>query len=251
MKDLFHGTAYAINDIQETFTVRKFALLFIVTILLTLCACGKNWEYLDIKEGGQTFEEIAVQLNELGINGFDQEMINAMQESWDQTPSETRLSINKTAWLLEAVGMGNYDYETWTYTPSSGDVYAFDMEVFNIEAMYRDFLQGVTAIGDGELEFTEIEEDLDNVNWEDGTGIRSITFQWRGNTYSLEADVDYDWFDCNLANQLNQIIMEQQGEKHLYFGGDGYQNIYVFYRDAEWASAFTKATGMRLAETIK
>ena len=29
-------------DMQETFAVRKFALLFIVTILLTLCACGKN-----------------------------------------------------------------------------------------------------------------------------------------------------------------------------------------------------------------
>lgn len=236
--------------IQETFTVRKFTLLLIVTILLTLCACGKNWEYLDIKEGGQTFEEIAAQLNELGINGFDQEMISAMQESWDQTPAEIRLSFNKTAWLLEAVGMGNYDYETWTYTPSSGDVYAFDMEVFNIEAMYRDFLWGVAAIGDGELEFTEIKEDLDNVNWEEGTGSRSITFQWRGNTYSLKADVHYDWFDCDFANQLNQIIMEQQGEKHLYFGGDGYQNIYVFYRDAKWAATFTKATGMQLVEKL-
>lgn len=91
--------------------MRKFALLFIAAILLTLCACGKDWEYLDIKEGGQTFEEIAAQLNELGINGFDQEMINAMQESWDQIPAEIKLSINKTAWLLEAVGMGNYDYE--------------------------------------------------------------------------------------------------------------------------------------------
>lgn len=230
--------------------MRKFALLFIGIVLLTLCACGKNWEHLEIKKGNQTFEEVAAQLNELGINGFDQEMINAMQDSWDQTPAEIRESFNKTALLLAAVGMGNYDYETWTYTPSSGDVYAFDMEVFNEKAMYRDFLRGVTAIGDGELEFTEIKEDLENVNWEDGTGSRSITFQWRGNTYSLEADVMYDWFDCNLANQLNQIIMEQQGEKRLYFGSDGYQNIYVFYRDAEWAAAFTKATGMQLVETL-
>ena len=60
----------------------------------------------------------------------------------------------------------------------------------------------------------------------------------------------HDWFDCNLANQLNQIIVEQQGEKRLYFGDDGYQNIYVFYRDAEWATAFTKATGMQLVENL-
>ena len=119
---------------------------------------------MEIKMNNQTFEEIATQLNELGINGFDQEMISAMQYSWDQTPAEIRKSLNKTAWLLDAVGMGNYDYETWTYTPSSRDVYAFDVEVVNIEAMYRDFLRGVTAIGDGELEFTEIKEDLENKN---------------------------------------------------------------------------------------
>ena len=59
-----------------------------------------------------------------------------------------------------------------------------------------------------------------------------------------------DWFDCGVANQLNQIIMEQQEGKRLYFGSDGYQNIYVFYRDAEWAVAFTEATGMQLAETL-
>ena len=34
------------------------------------------------------------------------------------------------------------------------------MEVFNKEAMYRDFLRGVADIGDGELEFTEIKRIL-------------------------------------------------------------------------------------------
>lgn len=234
-------------EVQETSTVRKFVLLFISAILLTACAR----ENAETKMIQQTFEEIAAQLNDLGITGFDQEVMDAMQESWDQAPIELKLSINKTAWLLDSVGMGNYDYETWTFTPSSGSVYAFDMEVMDEGAMYSNFLQGVSAIGKGELEFTEIQENLENVNWEDGTGSRSITFQWQGNTYSLEADVYYDWFDCELANQLNQIIMEQQGEKRLYFGDDGYQNIYVFYRDAKWAEAFTKVTGMELVEFLK
>lgn len=232
--------------------MRKFVLLLICIIILTLCACSfEKWESMEVKVNNQTsFGEIAAQLNELGISGINQEMIDALQDGWDQIPYEVRESISKTALLLDAVGMGKYDYETWTYTPSSGDVYAFDVEVSNEKAMYRDFLRGVAAVGDGELEFTEIEENLENVDWENGTGSRSVTFQWRGNTYSLEADVMADWFDCGVANQLNQIIMEQQEGKRLYFGSDGYQNIYVFYRDAEWAAAFTKATGMQLAETV-
>lgn len=230
--------------------MKKFVLLFISAMLLTACAYGKSQEQTESKTNLQTFEKIAAQLNELGINGFDQAVMDAMQESWDQSPIELKMSINKTAWLLDSVGMGNYDYETWTFTPSSGDVYAFDLEVMDEGAMYSNFLQGVSAIGDGELEFTEIQENLENVDWENGTGSRSITFQWQGNTYSLEADVYYDWFDCGLANQLNRIIMEQQGEKRLYFGSDGYQNIYVFYRDAKWAAAFTKATGMELVESL-
>lgn len=59
-----------------------------------------------------------------------------------------------------------------------------------------------------------------------------------------------DWFDFSVADQLNQIIMEQQEGKRLYFGSDGYQSVYVFYRDAEWAASFTKATGMQLVETF-
>ena len=230
--------------------MRKFVLLLICTILLTLCGCGKSWGYMEGKMNHQTFGEIAAKLRELGIDGFTDEMIQELESGWDQIPDEIRESLDKTAYLLEAVGRGNYDYETWTFTPSLGDVYAFDMEVFNETEMYRDFLRGVAAIGNGELDFTEMEENLEGVDWEAGIGSRSITFKWQGNLYTLEAKVMGDWFDFSVADQLNQIIMEQQEGKRLYFGSDGYQSVYVFYRDAEWAAAFTKATGMQLVETF-
>lgn len=196
-------------------------------------------------------EEIAVKLKELGIGSFEEQMLQELQSKWEQVPEELKASMNKTTWLLDAAGMGNYDYETWTYTPSSEDVYAFDVEVFNEGAMYTDFLKGISAIGRGDLDFTEVEEDLENVDWEAGTGRRSITFLWKGERYSLEAEVMGDWFDLGVANQLNQIIMERQEGKRLYFGSDGYQNVYVFYRDADWADAFARAVGMELVETLR
>lgn len=47
-----------------------------------------------------------------------------------------------------------------------------------------------------------------------------------------------------LQSRRDQIIKEQQDGKRLYFGSDGYQTVYVFYRDAKWAADFTKTTGM-------
>lgn len=144
--------------------MKKLIILIICAIQLTLCSCGTKVENVEVDLNNQSFEEVAARLNELGIDGFNEEMINNLQEKWNQASDEHRESINKTIWLLDAVGTGTYDYETWTYTPSSDDVYVFDMEFFNVEAMYRDFLQGVSAIGDGDLEFTEIEENLEKVN---------------------------------------------------------------------------------------
>lgn len=44
--------------------------------------------------------------------------------------------LNKAASLLTAVGSGNYDYDTWECTLGESNVYAFDMEVYNISQLY-------------------------------------------------------------------------------------------------------------------
>ena len=45
--------------------------------------------------------------------------------------------------VLAAIGWGNYDYEKRLWTPSSQQIYAFDAEVFDIEAMYPNYLNGL------------------------------------------------------------------------------------------------------------
>lgn len=197
-----------------------------------------------------TYAEIAANLKTLGIEGITDDMVTGLQKAWDESPEEYRMYVDKTANLLTELGFGTYDPETWEWSPSSTNVYAFDMEVLNLDTMYEDFLRGVAALGDGDLEFSNIEENLDKVDWDNGTGSRSVKFEWRGMNCHLGAEVMNDWFDLSVADDLNSLLAAHCDGKQLYFGSDGYQIVYVFYCDAEWAEAFVATTGMQLAERL-
>ena len=79
--------------------MRKFVLLSVCIIILTLCACSfEKWESMEVKMNNQTsFEKIATQLNELGISGINQEMIDALQGGyiyqsyWNATSGNLKL----------------------------------------------------------------------------------------------------------------------------------------------------------------
>lgn len=202
----------------------------------------------------KSFAEIAEILKELGIEGLTDEIVKEMDDNYASLPEEILMDMmeveepNKTASLLSAIGRGEYDYETWDWTPGSHSVYAFDVEVMNVSQMYTFFLRGVSAIGDGELDFTNIIEDTSGVDWEAGTGKRRITFDWKGSTYTMEAEDDYDWFDFQVAEQLNEIIAAKGGSKKLYFASDGYQECIVFYCDKDWAKKFEIKTVLELED---
>ena len=117
--------------------------------------------------------------------------------------------------------------------------------------MYTDFLTGISSLDKEELDFKNIQEDTSQMNWEEGTGKRTVTFEWKNKQFTLEAAVEDDWFDLNVANELNEIIKKSGNGKQLYFTGDGYQECIVFYRDPEWAKSFQTETGLELVEVNK
>lgn len=104
-----------------------------------------------------------------------------MQKTYKEMPPEVEL--NKAAMLLTVLGQGNYDYENMTWTPYENGVYTFDVEFFNVEKMYTDFLTGVSSLDKEELNFKNIQEDTSQVNWEEGTGKRQLPLN--GKTGSL------------------------------------------------------------------
>lgn len=198
-----------------------------------------------------SYEEIAQEMEILGIKDIPEETLDRLQNEWNQFSKEEQQYLNKAALLLTEIGIGTYDNITWTRTPTSVNVYAFDMEFLNVESMYTEFLTGVSAIGGGDLDFTAIEEDLDEVDWENGTGSRFVKFEWQGSSCYLGAEMMNDWFDFSFADNLNIMIAARCDGKQLYFGNDGYQMIYVFYCDSEWAAEFEEVTGIPLSERLE
>ena len=175
-------------------------------------------------------------------------MTEELEQSFSDLPPEVLLS--KGAALLTALGEGGYDADAMAWAPSQNGVYAFDMEVSDVGGMYARFLAGVSALAPDELAFENIREDTSKVDWENGTGKRTVTFEWQGEEFTLEAEMQSDWFDLRAANQLNKIIRRHTSGKQLFFTGDGYQECIVFYRDKEWADAFEAETGLELVESF-
>lgn len=198
-------------------------------------------------EAPKSYEELVAIFERYGISGADAYIPDSMGAEYG-CPQFDATSDRATAMLM-LLGWGEYDYDTLTFTPSRNGVYSFDMEVFNVEGMYTEFLTGVSSLDEGELDFRNIREDTSRVNWDWDTGVRTATFEWKGEEFTIKAHPQGDWFDMSAANQLSAIIKENGSGKRLFFIEDS-QCLIVLYRDKAWAAAFQKETGLELCEYI-
>ena len=78
------------------------------------------------------------------------QMIDDLEQDYKAMPPEVEL--NKAAMLLTVLGQGDFDYDNMTWTPYANGVYTFDVEFFNAEKMYTDFLTGVSSLDKEELD---------------------------------------------------------------------------------------------------
>ena len=243
--------------------IRKTVCMVLAVLsLVPLCGCGAGMVRCLMERGAnaqkgavsmqqdkRSYAEIARDLQDLGIGGITDELVQSLEEQSAQLPEGAIFS--KTANLLSVVGMGTFGPELSSWTPARNGVYSFDMEVYDEGKIYTYFLEGVAALGEGELEFTNITEDLSRMDREAGTGPRSVSFDWNGTRYTMEMTAQQDWFDVAAARQLSKIVQEAGGDKQLYFVGDGYQSCMVFYRDAAWAREFQQKTGLPLSTLLE
>lgn len=192
-----------------------------------------------------TGEELAARLKKLGFDAVDEDVLWDLEKQWSDYEYDELPYIDKVSDLLWEIGCGGYEEDSWEFVPSSDDVYAYWEEFENGETMYDEFLRGIGALGDGELDFTIVKDNTDNVDWEELTGTRELTLSWNGEEYTFTAVVDGTWIDPCFVNELNDLI-RKNSDKQLYFGYDDYWNVYAFYCDDEWATEFYETTGMWL-----
>lgn len=144
--------------------------------------------------------------------------------------------------LLYRLGEGSYDYETGIWTPSSSDVYAFDMEIFDMEHMYTLFLQGIASIVPG-FHCEDVSEVMDGWDeadvWTDGllTGTMdqekgpNVRFILNGHSYERQFHDYGDWFDPTAIDWINEVLATEGFNGQLYAVSDGWQGLILFYGD--------------------
>lgn len=232
---------------------RIFLLLLVASLLLGILWSSPVQNLLHSTtpiNAKMSYFEIAESLEALGIHDIPQEALRDLS-GWEQEYDirVPQSGIYKCTNLLCMAGMGTYNKETWAWTPAQTGVFWFDEEAFDLNRMYTNLLLGVQSLDPEVLCFTDIQEDLSLVNWEDGTGTQTVTFTFAGKTHTLNADVMYDWYDLEILNDLNRIISKET-EKTLYFAWDQGHGYLVFYGDSRWARQFQVATGIRLSKNI-
>lgn len=187
--------------------------------------------------------EILKKLQELGIDAIEaeedivnqllirpEEVLEAMEPEW----------ILGT--ILSLIGSGFFPGTE----EAAKEIYAFDMEMPEIVQMYTDFFEGIVRIAGGDLEITDIEEEMSEEVLEAGEGTKTVRFCCNGKVYEYEAQHYYDWFDTGMLAFMNQVLEDQKTDSRLYVTGDGGQDCIVLYRTEEWAEQFRQLFSMGL-----
>lgn len=233
------------RKVPRHFDRRKPAILLAsLAVIGILTETGGSFD-----QSGRSMElrEAVDVLDTLEITGITEDTIQeleAFQEDYGLTGSYSPFPD-----LLWYAGCGEYDPQTWEWTPARNGVYTFDMEAWEVSMMYTNFLKGVSAMSGGALEFTDIVEDDSQVDWESGSGTKTVSFTFRGERYQLEAELIFDWYDVDFLNEISRIVNNSGEEKRLLYLCDG-QMVSVFYRDDAWARQFRKLTGFSLDDQI-
>lgn len=210
---------------------------------------GMVEEYIFDPTGCEDYLPFDEQLKVLEQLGFtvSKESINYLEE-WMEASEYGKLYVEGYPYyeLLMELGYQKYDQETWEVIEYSKQAYWLDFEGWDISTDYIEILKGVAAMSDGELEFTDMKEDIKDVNWDEGTGTIDVTFECNGNAYEFEANVMNDWIDADFIGFINDVLDKEGYTKNLYACYDGGQGNVLFYRDEAWALEFVSMTGIEL-----
>lgn len=231
------------------------AVLIIGTLLaLTNLPHISLWDRISgVLHNEMTYQEMAAELSKLDIviseqtieelDAYDADYANDYGEDYYSSD----YSESKIIDLLYWEGSGVYDEETWEWTPSTSGVYWLDLEVWSVDSIYTDFFTGLSAMN-SELDFSNVAENYQDVNWDSGTGTIYVSFDYQGNSYELEAAYYYDWFDTDVLLEVCRILSDDSNPNDLYFAYDG-QAVLLYYGNASQVHKLGKKTGLTFSKS--
>ena len=169
-------------------------------------------------------------LRQLGFDVNDSIVSEAIGDAWLMSENRKMFSI------LYLLGMGDYNFDTGVWTPTSHQVYSFDAEVFDIAHMYTLFLEGVQAIVP-DVEISDVQEDLSGITeelvphpdhpglWTDGK--RGLSFRCNGHLYAVEMTSWGDWWDDDILVFMNGVLEKEGCPNRLYMVSDRLDQLVI------------------------
>lgn len=216
---VFIRPAQAEEQLRGEVRARLEELGFVMTDEMYEQVCQEMDEYLEMVSGFEGFEQF--------IDHY-----------------QTREYFAYT--MLMYLGMGEYDWETFERTPVSDKIYAQDAEVFNVDQMYTEFLEGVDFIIP-DAEFTDVQEDLSGLTEETDffEGKRSVSFKCSGNAYEKELDSYGDWLNPEIILFVNEVLEKEGCMARLRVVSDEYdQMMIMIYGSKAEANMISRLIGV-------
>ena len=204
-------------------------------------------------------------LKAIGIE-ISPEVLSQYEKGWQAMQKRGTNQRETDAFYAQSIlliqGMGDYDYDTDVWTPTSSQVYSFDAEVYNVGSMYRLFLQGVAAIVPG-FDYTDAEESTEEAErqvfpmdsaedmeayleeWRalghmPDEGVTTVSFRLNGHVYRKELGFRGDWFNEDAISWVNEVLEQEGFGERLYAFFDGGQGLILIYGGPERADALAQ-----------
>ena len=219
---------------------KSVAIILICLFLLMNAGCSEaQFQKKDEVMRVENFEQT---LTELGFENLPRELIEKTKSAPDFQSKDSFYRSNALFYFFFELGFGSYDFDSYVWSPSSDQVYSLDLEAHEITSMYTNFLRGIESIGGVELKFSEIEE-IHDFNMTEPV---RLSFLLNGVQCAFELEENFDWYNPEIFDRMNQALEDQGNVKRLYFASDGDVCCVVFYCNSNWADSFTKKTGIPL-----
>jgi hypothetical protein len=127
------------------------------------------------------------------------------------------------------------------YTNFSDSCWHFDLEAIEGEGSYVRILENLKRISNGDLDFQNImdycNDDEDNKAW--------ISFEFNGNKYKWDLDVDDDWVDSYLFDKIQDLCREYNKKGRLTYFSEG-QAFVISYLTEDEFNTISEITQLKL-----
>lgn len=203
----------------------------------------------DLAWGQKSYRELAEDLRSMGL-AVPEDLVQDLSEyAGDEMYKEYmrgNYDIDPAYGYREILMYMGYEHfgEDLDGTTSTHQVYALDFEMFDISSMYSEAMYGIISISGGEFAITDIEENTDQVDYENNEGVQILSFKYNGVPYTFEAKVNNDWLDINFFGFMNQVLKEQGNPKRILMTSDGGQGGILLYNTPEWGAQLDALTGL-------